>query len=457
MIEKTVSEISNMCSGSVLNIGYNDSIIKGVSTDSRTIKEGNLFIPLVGDSFDGHEYALQALEQGASAILWEKKRFLPSTDLPVILVNDTYDAMVELAKNYRLSLNCDVIAITGSNGKTTTKDILYSLLKEKYKVQKTLGNLNNEFGLPQTIFQLDENCEIAVLELGTDDFGDIAHLTRICLPDMAIITNIGDSHLLNLKTKENIARAKLEILEGLAPNGLFFYNGDDLTLKEVVKEFKLPDRTFTYGVGNDNDFKIEPINIDSSGVTFSLEDHIFTIPLLGKHQIYNGAIAIILSEFFKLDYSTIAKGLKNIDLTGMRNELIHLNQFDILDDSYKSNPQSLDSCLELVYTLNDYDRKISIIGDMLELGDDEISLHEKVGDEINSDKIDYLFTIGNLSKYIYEKAKNNFPENHVFYFDNQEDLFNELKEYIIPKTLIMIKASRAMHLENLVESLEKHS
>lgn len=457
MIEKTLMEINNMCSGHIYNISDKDIPIKGVSTDTRTIENGNLFIPLIGENFDGHNYALQALEKGAAAIFWEKKRFLPKTDIPVILVDDTYEAMIKLAKNYRNSLDCQVIAITGSNGKTTTKDILSNILKQNFKVQKTQMNYNNEIGLPKTILSLDGDCEIAVLELGTENFGDISFLTNICNPDIALITNIGDSHLLNLKTRENIARAKLEILEGLKDDGFFFYNGDDKTLNEVVKEYNLPERTFTYGINNENDYVIEPLNYDGSGVTFSLEDHIFTVPLLGKHQLYNGAISIIISELFKLDYSTIAKGLQHIDLTGMRNELMFLKDFDILNDSYKSNPQSLDSCLETVYTLEGYDRKIAIIGDMLELGENEESIHEKVGEEINPDQIDYLFTVGELASNIYEKAKVHFPEDHALHFKSREELINELPKYIIPKTLIMIKASRGMRLEYIVNSLVEYS
>ncbi|QQK08559.1 UDP-N-acetylmuramoyl-tripeptide--D-alanyl-D-alanine ligase [Miniphocaeibacter halophilus] len=457
MIEKNLIDIANMCSGKIYNVAHNEIPIKGISTDSRTVERGNLFIPLVGDNFDGHEYALSAIEKGASAILWEKKRFLPDNNIPVVLVDDTYKAMIELAKNYRLSLDCKVIAITGSNGKTTTKDILSSILKEKFKVQKTQKNFNNEIGLPKTILALDEDAEVAVLELGTEDFGEISFLTDICKPDIALITNIGDSHLLKLKTRENIARAKLEILEGLKADGIFFYNGDDVTLKEVVKEFILPERTFTYGLNQDNDYVIEPLSYDGSGVTFSLEDHLYTVPLLGNHQVYNGGISIIISEFFGLDYSTIAKGLKDINLTGMRNELIHLPGFDILNDSYKSNPQSLDSCLDIVYTLKNYDRKIAVIGDMLDLGKNEVVIHEKIGEEINPDKIDFLFVVGDLAYNIFKKAKDNFPEDHAFHFDSRDELIKTLTKYIIPNTLVMVKASRGMRLEYIVESLKEYS
>ena len=453
MIERKLLDIARMCDGELYNISHSDIVIKGVSTDSRTVEEGNLYIPIVGEKFDGHDFAFDALDKGASAIIWEKKRFLPRNDIPVIIVEDSFKAMTTLARSYRLSLKCKVVALTGSNGKTTTRDIITGLLKQKYKVQYTKKNFNNEYGLPKTIFELDEDLEVAVLELGTEKFGDISLLTDICRPDYAIITNIGDSHLLQLKTRENIARAKLEILEGLDENGIFLYNYDDPILKKVVKEFKLPERTFTYGTDKDCDFVIEPGIADASGTTFTIDNHIYTIPLLGQHQMYNGGIAIVIAEFFKLDYPSIAKGLTDIDLTGMRNELIHQKNFDILNDSYKSNPQSLEACLKTVYSLKGYDKKIVVIGDMLELGEKEVEFHREIAEELDPQRLDYVLTIGALAENIYDAAKQNFPEGTCFHFESKEELLEKLKEIITPNTLVMVKASRAMKLEDIVNGL----
>lgn len=453
MIERKLLDIARMCDGELYNISHGDIVIKGVSTDSRTVQKGNLYIPIVGEKFDGHDFAFDALDKGASAIIWEKKRFLPRNDLPVIIVEDSFKAMTTLARSYRLSLKCKVVALTGSNGKTTTRDIITGLLKQKYKVQYTKKNFNNEYGLPKTIFELDQDLEVAVLELGTEKFGDISLLTDICRPDYAIITNIGDSHLLQLKTKENIARAKLEILEGLDENGIFLYNYDDPILRRVVKEFKLPERTFTYGTDKDCDFVIEPGIADASGTTFTIDNHIYTIPLLGQHQMYNGGIAIVIAEFFKLDYPSIAKGLTDIELTGMRNELIHQKNFDILNDSYKSNPQSLEACLRTVYSLKDYDKKIVVLGDMLELGDKEVEFHKEIAGELDPQQLDYVLTIGTLAENISNAAKENFPEGTCFHFDSKEELLEKLKEIITPNTLVMVKASRAMKLEEIVNGL----
>src|SRR5699024_6096859 len=213
-----------------------------------------------------------AFEKGALCSFWQKDKPHEHINGPLILVEDTHKAMINLARKYRESIDMKVIAITGSNGKTTTKDIITSLLSEKYKVQKTIGNYNNNIGLPKTLFTFDEDCEVGVLELGMENFHEISELTSIAQPDIAIMTNIGDSHLNNLKTKENIARAKFEILEGLKEDGVFIYNGDDEILKKIVKEFKLPEKTYTFGVNPDNDYVIEPIKYDETGNTFNLNE-----------------------------------------------------------------------------------------------------------------------------------------------------------------------------------------
>ena len=458
MLNENLARIAEMCGGTLLNEKDGNIEINGVSTDTRSLQKGNLYLPLKGENFDGHDFLKQALEKGAAGFIWEKERELPSTDLPAVLVEESHEAMFQLATAYRNSIEgLKVIGLTGSNGKTTTKDVISALLKQQYKVEKTPANLNNEIGLSKTILDLDSDCEICVLEMGTDHMGDISLLTRIAQPDFALLLNVGDSHLETLGSKENIARAKLEILEGLKPNGFFLYNGDDIIMKRVLTEYVLPQNSYSFGTSEGNDHIIEPMKFDETGNTFSLNDHIYTIPLLGEHQMYNGSCAIILAEWFGLDYSDIAKGLTTISLTGMRNELIHLKNFSILDDSYKSNPQSLNSFLQTAYTLDQYPRKIAVIGDMLELGEDAVNIHENIGKNIDSERLDYLITYGDLAYYIYNNAKDFYPEDHVFHFSEKEEMMEKLKELIIPGTLVLVKASRALHLETVVEELRDYT
>lgn len=458
MIHKSLNDVATMANGVLNDESLMETYIDGVSTDTRTITDGCLFIPLIGENFDGHNFVNDAFEKGALCSFWQKDKPHDHINGPIILVEDTHKAMINLARKYRESIDMKVIAITGSNGKTTTKDIITSLLSEKYKVQKTLGNYNNNIGLPKTLFTFDEDCEVGVLELGMENFHEISELTSIAQPDIAIMTNIGDSHLNNLKTKENIARAKFEILEGLKEDGVFIYNGDDEILKKIVKEFKLPEKTYTFGVNQDNDYIIEPIKYDETGNTFNLNEHMISVPLLGEHQMYNGACAVIVAKLFGLEYTDFAKGLAstNLELTGMRNELKVFADFSILNDSYKSNPQSLNAGLGVVYSMTDYSRKIAIIGDMMGLGDEEIQIHKNIGMSIDPEKIDYILTIGESAFYLFEQAKNRFPENHVFHFNTKDEVVEKAKELIIKDTLVFVKASRPMELETIVHALEDY-
>ncbi len=453
MLIRTLKQITEL-TNTLINKKYYDILARGISTDTRTIQKDNLFIALKGDSFDGQDYIDMAFEKGACCCVVNKE-YRNIKDYPVIEVDDTKIFMMDLARSYIDSLNCKVIAITGSNGKTTTKDIMSSLLKEKYKVVKTQKNYNNEIGLSKTIFDISDDTDIAVLEMGTENFGEISLLTNIAHPDIAMITNIGDSHLLNLKTKENIARAKFEILEGLKPDGIFILNNDDPILREVKEEYKLPEKVITYGINPESQYRMEMIKADETGSTFSVNDHVFNIELLGYHQMYNATLSIIVAQLMNLDYSDIARGLKNIELTGMRNELILLDRFHILNDSYKSNPQSLTSCLETAYGLHGYSRKIAVLGDMLELGDDEIELHRNIGKLINPEKIDYVMATGILAKNIIKGARANFPEDRLFYCETKQELLEKLQELIIDNTLVLVKASHAMQFDKLVDKIKE--
>lgn len=269
MLKANLASIAEMCGGKLLHEKHGDIEIQGISTDTRSIEEGNFYIPLKGENFDGHNFIKQALEKGAAGFIWEKDRELPSEDLPAVLVEESHEAMFKLASAYRNSIEgLKVIGLTGSNGKTTTKDVIATLLQQQYKVEKTPENLNNEIGLSKTILNLQSDCEVCVLEMGTDHMGDISLLTRIAQPDFALLLNIGDSHLETLGTKENIARAKLEILEGLKPNGFFLYNGDDIIIKRILPEYVLPQNSYSYGTSEECDHIIEPMKFDETGNTF---------------------------------------------------------------------------------------------------------------------------------------------------------------------------------------------
>lgn len=455
MLKATLETIAKIVGGNLVTTSMKDVIVEGVSTDTRDIKLHNLFIPLVGAKYDGHTFAFDAIKKGAIATLWDKNHPTPYLDAGIIVVDDTLKAYQKLANSYLKATKSKVIGITGSNGKTGTKDILASILEENFRVHKTAKNLNNEIGVPKTIMEMNLDDEAIVLEMGMERFGEISVLTNIANPDIAVITNIGDSHLLELGTKENIARAKFEILEGLKPDGIFIFNNDDDILREVIREYSIPQRVIKIGTREDSDVIIRPIRSDESGSSFSIGEYAYSIPFIGKHQIYNVSVAITIAGLLGMDYASIVKGLSKVKLTGMRMELMHLPSFDVLNDCYKSNPQSLMSCIETVYTMKGYKNKILILSDMLELGENEEKLHFNVGEKIDRDRIDYVICVGDLAKEIYNGANRNFNVKNLFYFETKGEVIEKVREIISEDTLIMVKGSRGMKLEEIIEKLKE--
>ena len=454
MIERCLDQIAKMVDGEISDPKYSDVKIKGVSIDSRTIKKDCLYIPIVGEKFDGRIFIEECQNAGASAFLIDKNYKIPkSINIPYIKVEDTQTALRDFARAYRQELDIKIIAITGSNGKTTSKNIIHSVLSEKYKVEKTHGNLNNEIGVPLTILDFCEDTDIGVVEMGTEDFGEISVLTNIALPDMAMITNIGDAHLLKLKSREGIAKAKLEILEGLKDDGRFLYNGDDEILKKVLPSYDIKQETISFGIGENVDFKVVPKEHTNTSTNFSYKDEIYSVPLLGSHQVYNGALAVLIGKIFDLSFDEINKGLSKSSNNANRNELVERNGFDILDDAYKSNPQSLKQGLELAGFLDGYSNKIVVLGDMLELGDDELNLHYKSGLDIDPKKINYCLFFGPLSKQMYKASLENFPKERSFYFDKKDDLIDKLKLLITKYSLVFVKGSRGVHMEEVIEAI----
>ena len=454
MIERNLGEIAEMLGGSLCDPNYKDVKISGVSTDSRTIQENNLYIPLVGEVFDGRLFVKECEDKGASAFLIDRDYEIKNNiSIPYIRVDDTLKALQDLARSYRKELDVKVIGITGSNGKTTTKDLLYEVLSSKYKTQKTIGNLNNEIGVPKTILSLNEDTEIAVVELGTDKFGDISLTSNIALPDIAIITNIGDSHLHNLKSKKGILKAKMEIVEGLSDDGIFIYNGDDETMKKEIASYKVEQKIISFGLEDTNDFVVKEVPSTPAKVSFSHDDETYDIPLLGRHNIYNGACCLLIANILGLDANEVKSGLVKVRPANNRSSMIELDGFDVLDDSYKSNPQSLRSGLATCKLLDGYNNKIVVLGDMLELGDKEDELHYEVGLDIDPKDIHYCLFFGDLSYHMYKGALNNFPKDRAFHFTDKDDLIDKLKSLITKSTLVFVKGSHGMHMEEIIESI----
>ncbi|ANB55572.1 UDP-N-acetylmuramoyl-tripeptide--D-alanyl-D-alanine ligase family protein [Anoxybacillus sp. B7M1] len=458
MIVRTLRAVEEMVDGSGLAESFYDTAVKGVSTDTRTIQPGNLYIPLKGANFNGHAFVADAFAKGASAALWEKNEANPPTNVPLIFVDDTLQALQQLANRYRKQLAVKVIGITGSNGKTTTKDMIYGLLASTYKVQKTEGNLNNHIGVPLTLLRLKEDTEIAVVEMGMSNFGEIELLSKISEPSVAIITNIGESHLQELGSRDGIARAKLEIVSGLQSDGIFVYYGDEPLLQTRVKNIKRSLRMVTFGQKITNDYYPTDISLEVNGTSFTVNqapDYRLFLPILGRHHVYNALAAISVARLFHVSWEAIQASLAELQMTKMRMEIIKaVNGATMINDAYNASPTSMKAALELLFELTGYEKKIAVLGDMLELGDQEIEFHQQIGRMLQSEKLDYVLTYGKRAEHIALAAQHSFPSGRVQAYDDKQALARDLRSIASARDLILFKASRGMRLEEIIRDLQ---
>ncbi|GMG77522.1 UDP-N-acetylmuramoyl-tripeptide--D-alanyl-D-alanine ligase [Bacillus safensis] len=454
MIKRTVKQIAQMAGGTLSNQAFGEEQIHGVTTDTRKVSNGALFIPLIGEHFNGHTFASKAVELGASAVLWNQKEANPPEGVPVILVEDTLAALQQLAKSYLKEENPRVVGITGSNGKTTTKDMIHSVLQTAYRVHKTDGNFNNHIGLPLTILAMPEGTDIAVLEMGMSAKGEIEFLSDLAEPDAAVITNIGESHMQDLGSREAIADAKCEIVKGLKEDGIFYYLGDEPLLRERASS--LSQRVKTFGEAEDCDIKVTHINQLAEGTEFQVEGYAqgFLIPVLGKHNVKNALAAIAIGQHFGLNERQIAQGLMQTKLTGMRLELFKTDKgITVINDAYNASPTSMKAAIDLVGDMDGFANRILVLGDMLEMGSEEETYHYELGRYIKPEFIDHVMTYGRLGAFIAEGAKKSFGAEHVFSFMDKEDLKKKLAEVAGPDDVVLVKASRGMKLEEVITAL----
>lgn len=436
-----------------------ERIIQGVSIDSRTIKAGNLFVPIVRID-DGHNYVKQAFEKGAVASLWQADHVPRPEGLPLIIVEDTLKALQNLAQSYREQLNCKVIGITGSNGKTTVKDIVTSIVSTTYKVQKTYGNYNGEYGLPLSLLEVEEDTEIVVLEMGMSNAGEMKRLSEIAKPDIGVITMIGVSHLSNLGSREGIALAKLEILEGLNPNGILIINGDEPLLTKPLSEMRLPETmsVIRFGESNINNYFPLSINPNQSSITFTMNRYRdeFSVSLLGRHNVLNVLAAIAVADYLQINSKDIQTGLSHLEITGMRMERIPSPKgYLIINDAWNASPVSMKAAIETVSNLNGFNKKVLVLGDMLELGEKEKEFHEEVAKCIDMTKIHSVLTFGTLSSIISDKLSNSKTEGIVRHFSSKEDLLFECNQLLNKGDVVLVKGSRGLKLEEVCNSLKE--
>ncbi len=452
----TLKDILTATGGRLLGTVSDPTIeIHAVATDSRNLPEKSLFIPLIGERFDAHDFLPKAMESEAAGCLTMRPLEHYRSGKFYVLVEDSQKALGDIAQYYKRQFDIPFIAITGSVGKTTTKDMVAQVLSERYKVLKTDGNFNNEIGLPLTLLRLDASYEMCVLEMGMSSFGEIEYLSRLVEPDVAIITNIGEAHMENLGSYENILKAKCEIFSHMKEKGIAVLNGDDKWLSTL--QGKLKHQAHFYGT----DHKRKPyardiIALGEKGVRCTIETEkegfSVSIPAPGTHMVYAALAASVVAKHYGLSADEIAEGVRNFVPTKMRMNVLQVGDFTVFDDAYNANPQSMRAALEvLAQSHGTY--KVAILGDMLELGALGATLHHGIGDYAGKVGIDALVAIGDLSREIYQAAKQS-PIPDVFYFETKERARNIIRELAQPGASILVKASRGMAFEEIVAWLK---
>lgn len=455
MVSFDCAELIKAVNGRLL-WGNPNRVFSGVTTDSRKVAKDNLFIPLVGEKFDGHDYIKQCFDSGAAVCLTQKA--IPEmAGCSAIIVNDTAKALKDIATWHRNKYNIPVIGITGSVGKTSTKDMIACVLSKKYEVLKTQGNFNNEIGLPLTLLNLEEKHEAAVIEMGMSGFGEISRLTAVAQPKVAVITNIGVSHIESLGSQQGILAAKLEILEGLKPGGLVVLNGDDPLLKG--QRGKLSGRTVFYGMDTAADYRAE--NYQSLGeegisfnITFKADSYMVKVPVPGVHNVYNALAAIAVGVEMNIPLDVIIDGIAEFSPGNMRQNIISHNGIKIINDAYNASPQSMQAAISVLEELSAKTRGIAVLGDMLEMGALAEELHCSVGNFIKDKKIKYLITVGKDSKYISQTvADSGNSSMKICHFDNNPDALEYILSIVELGDYILIKGSRGMKMEQIAEGL----
>ena len=427
-----------------------------VDTDSRTIHPDALFIPFIGEHFDGHAYINSALDGGAAGCLTIRERETYRDDKFYVKVHNTERALRDLAVWYRSQFHIPFIGVTGSVGKTTAKDMIAAVLGARYRVLKTEGNYNNNVGLPLTLLRLSPEHEICVLEMGMDRPGEIDYLAEAVKPDVGVITNIGDAHIERLGSRENIFKAKCEMLPHIKPDGLLVLNGDDAMLATL--RGKAPVKTAFCGAGEgEMDYRAAVTGGDGSSYisclmkTPSMEETV-DVPALGEHMIYPTLFAAAIGEHFGLSREEIRLGITQFVPTRMRMNILRRDKgITILDDTYNANPQSVRAAIN-VLAASPSTRKVAVLGDMLELGPFAPALHEGIGECLGQNNIPCLVAVGPMSGHTAKAAREaGVPE--VYHFDRREDAEQVLSQVLREDCTVLVKASRGMRLEQLTQKL----
>lgn len=464
-----LKDIIKVCNAKLI-FGNEEIVCENFSKDTRTIQNDDVYVGIKGENFDGNTLYESALEKGAKVCILQdvsveenvKNKYL---DRAIILVKDTIQALQKIASFKRDLYNIPVIAITGSVGKTSTKDIIASVVGTSYNVYKTQGNLNNHIGVPLTILSI-KNHDALVVEMGMNNLGEISVLSKIAKPNVAVITNVGTSHIGNLGSRENILKAKLEIIDGLKENGILIINNDNDLLHIWAKQSEKNIKIVTYGIENESDIMAQNITLHEDSSSFEIKDlnnvlkdnkeqnknNEILVPVGGLHFVYNALSAFAVGQILGIETSKIQEGIEKFELTKSRMELINLsNNIIVINDCYNANYDSMKAAIEYLSKTKAI-RKIAVLGDMLELGEFSTLLHEKVGNEVVKNNIDILVTVGEMGKTISDVAKKSNIE--TYHCEKNIDAIKIIKNMMKSEDIILIKASNGMKFKEIVEGLK---
>ena len=430
----------------------------GVVIDSRKVESGYVFIATRGERVDGHSFIDSVFLKGAVGVICERAPENPKG--AYILVKDSFQALKDAAEFYRRQLDIKVIGITGSVGKTSTKEFVASVLSKGFNTLKTEGNFNNEIGLPLTVLRIRSDCEAAVLEMGISDFGEMHRLSKIAKPDICVITNIGQCHLEKLGTRDGILRAKTEIFDFMSRDGKVCLNGDDDKLVSI-KEVNGTVPVF-FGMGKDNDIYADNYvnkGLDGSEMTIhikdgnAVEEFRVSIPLLGGHMVYNALAAAAVGTMLGMTPQQISMGISDVEPVGGRSHVIKTDRLTIIDDCYNANPVSMKAAIDLLVQTHE-GRRTAILGDMFELGENEASLHSEVGAYAADKEIDVMICVGKLSVNMYNAAKNKGDTTKkIYYYESKEQMLSEIDKLFEIGDTVLVKASHGMEFDGIIKRL----
>ncbi|MFQ5672086.1 MAG: UDP-N-acetylmuramoyl-tripeptide--D-alanyl-D-alanine ligase [Nitrospinales bacterium] len=463
MIASNANEIRRAVGGELL-FGSGDKYFRGVSIDSRTIRPRELYFCIRGEHYDGHDFISEAVEKKASGVILSNEGKIPkafhdaggASDFPFIIrVRDTLTALQDCARFHRKQFQVRVVAITGTNGKSTTKEMAAAIAERKFKTLKTEGNFNNHIGLPLTLFNLDAGHEVAVLEMGMSAAGEIRRLAEIAEPEVGIISNISEGHLVKLRTLKNVQAAKGELFQALNQKGTAIVNADDPLVLDLARSLR--SRVVTFAIDNPADIRADDIRPrGNDGYDFNLrlferEMPVF-LPFLGRCNIYNALAAIAAGHSLGVDTEAISRGLENCRLMDQRFQVLRYRSMTIINDTYNANPRSMREALAILSQYQISGRRFFVIGDMLELGDAEQEAHTRLGEETAGSPVDFFVTVGKRAALAGQSAlKAGMTANRAVILNNHQEAVDYLSKNARPGDCLLFKGSRGSKMEKVVQ------